>query len=1162
MARYNNGMIYTNDNCIGCNKCIFECPVIGANVSVNNQGKNQILVNEKKCIHCGHCLSTCTHNAREYRDDTQAFFDDLASGKEISIAVAPSFYMNYPDKANKILGYLKAIGAKKIYDVGYGADIATYCHLKYFEQKEKAPQEYPGFLSKNCSAIVNYAECCAPETIESFIPIHSPVICLGIYVHKYLGDKADIAFISPCVAKKDEIDSPETGGNIKYNVTFKHLMKYIERIAENNFDESDNDKSDNDKLDAYYAESDLKPLGLGGIFPIAGGFKEYVENFLSRDKLVLQAEGFPGRYQVLCSYCEQLKESEETPCLVDILHCAHGCYMGPATEADDFSVSSMLAEYSKVRKSTRNKEFRGDLPVEERLEEFAKKFSELNVSDFHCEFRDRYQQPYSIPESTYDEIFNIMHKFTPQDRSVNCHSCGYATCRDMVTAIAYGYNRMENCVHYTKDEMARLYYTDYVTGINNKAAFLRDAKELIQRNPDIQYVICTADINNFTAVNDMFGFEAGNNVLRLLSSKALKFTKEVGVCARLDTDHFALCFPYSEEKMTILQLSPFYDCHELKIDFPITLRFGLYIVDNTEERVDKMLDLAAIAMSKGEDRSRNTFIFYNNELRKNLLTEASVTSQMREALENEEFQMYLQPQYNHASGDLIGAEALCRWIKPDGSILSPGIFIPIFEKNGFICELDRYMWEKAFALVRKWLDEGIEPVPISTNISRISLQNINVADVLIELGRKYNVNPALVHLEITESAYIHNQLQIIQIINDLRENGFLIAMDDFGSGYSSLNTLKNVPFDILKLDMGFLRGTDEMDKGGNIISSIIRMAQTLQLSTIAEGVETVNQADFLKSVGCDVIQGFLYAKPMPISQYEQLFAKSAICHGVKRPSIMKNIDIDKFFNPDSSETKMFDYYAGAAILFEYEDGEMSIVRINDKYIRTLGLDKQSFESIRMKFMEELLPKSRDYLRRAIEAAIETGEETICLTQRKGSKDGNPIWIKSHIWCVASNGNRYTMYGLAENISAEKNSELALLQANEQMEMIVENLPIGICLFKGRIRDCSSGRGIALKPITVNRSFMKLTGYSREEIEEWTEDDIMKLIHQEDVKAFDHAVTEAINTTLTFAHTFRACMKDGSYQWIKVDSAAVQQEDGSLWIIANLSDCSAGEKESR
>ncbi len=854
MSRYNNGLIYTNDKCIGCNKCIFECPVIGANVSVYQNGMNRIMVNEKKCIHCGHCLNTCTHDARDYHDDTELFFEDLSAGNQIALAIAPSFYINYPQQASHILGYLRSLGVGKIYDVGFGADIATYCHIKYIEQSDEDNGQGKAYLARTCPALVNYMECCEPEMVDLLIPIHSPVICLGIYVHQYLKEKTDIAFISPCIAKKDEIDAATTGGNIRYNVTYKHLMKRLKDI----------DLSD------YQAESDLKPIGLGNLFPMTGGFKEYIEHFIPREKLVLRMEGFPAKHEQLCDYCNNINQSDEKPCLIDILSCSHGCLTGPASEPDNFHLVNMLSGYRKTRKETQEGFLQDTDTMAERRERLENYFSELDLSDFHCGYTDRYHQSFHIPESTYDEIFNTMYKYTEADRNINCHSCGYSSCRDMVTAIAYGYNCMENCVHYTKDEVMRLYYTDPLTEIANKAAFIRDTTELLQNNENTQYVICTIDINNFTAVNDMYGFERGNQVLRFLARRLHQYSQADGTCARLDTDHFALCVPYEKSRLVFFEEKPYYDANDLNVDFPITVRFGLYLVEDSYEQVDKMLDLSAIAMNQNTDKSRNTYFFYNDDIRKELLEEASIARHMREAIKNEEFQTYLQPQYNHATGELVGAEVLCRWIRSDGSMISPDAFIHIFEKNGFIRELDYYMWDKTFQLVRKWLDEGKDPVPVAVNISRISLKDVNLCETFQQLSDRYQIEPERVHLEITEGAYMQNQRQIIEIIEKLQKCGFIIAMDDFGSGYSSLNTLKSVPIDILKLDMGFLRGKDDQNKGSSIISFVIRMAEALGLATIAEGVETIDQADFLKSIGCDMIQGFLYARPMPVEQYEKI----------------------------------------------------------------------------------------------------------------------------------------------------------------------------------------------------------------------------------------------------------------------------------------------------
>ena len=262
---------------------------------------------------------------------------------------------------------------------------------------------------------------------------------------------------------------------------------------------------------------------------------------------------------------------------------------------------------------------------------------------------------------------------------------------------------------------------------------------------------------------------------------------------------------------------------------------------------------------------------------KELLKEQELISEMEPALAKRQFILYLQPQYDYTTNTMTGAEALVRWKHPEKGLIPPGLFIPIFENNGFICKLDLYVWEEACRLLRKWIDLGLNPVPISVNISRRDIYSQNLVDIFENLIKTYKLDPRMLRLEITESAYMDNPEQLIKVVDDLRDLGFCIEMDDFGSGYSSLNTLKDVPVDVLKLDMKFImsatQGTDsEKSKGGHILSSIVRMANWLKLPVIAEGIETGIQADYLKSIGCFYMQGYYFAKPMPVDEYERLLS--------------------------------------------------------------------------------------------------------------------------------------------------------------------------------------------------------------------------------------------------------------------------------------------------
>lgn len=431
----NQGLIYTTENCIGCNKCISGCPVLGANIAMNEDGNNKIHVDGNKCIHCGHCLETCGHNARKYRDDTDTFFTDLANGTSISIVLAPAFLINYPKEYNKILGYLKQKGVQHIYSVSFGADITTWAYLNYIKT-----HSFIGGISQPCPAIVNYIERYIPDLLPKLMPIHSPLLCTAIYVRKYLNDNNRLAFISPCIAKKDEIFSPNTHQHISYNVTFNHLMERLQGVNLSN-----------------YSATDETDYGLGSIYPMPGGLKENVEHFLGKDNLVRQIEGEGHVYHYLKSYLLRINDKDRLPLLVDALNCSQGCNYGTATSSklsqNDDLLFSLQEQRARTKKSKQDPFDTSVLP-EERLKRLNKNFSNLCLEDFIRKYSSNAAlEEENVSKDKLDEVFSKMHKHTEDDRVINCNACGYGECIEMATAIYHGYNRRENCVHYVKNKV-------------------------------------------------------------------------------------------------------------------------------------------------------------------------------------------------------------------------------------------------------------------------------------------------------------------------------------------------------------------------------------------------------------------------------------------------------------------------------------------------------------------------------------------------------------------------------------------------------------------------------------------------------------------------------------------------------------------------------------
>jgi EAL domain-containing protein (putative c-di-GMP-specific phosphodiesterase class I) len=451
-----------------------------------------------------------------------------------------------------------------------------------------------------------------------------------------------------------------------------------------------------------------------------------------------------------------------------------------------------------------------------------------------------------------------------------------------------------------------------------------------------------------------------------------------------------------------------------------------------------MINSAILAMDQKITQQENTYSAFTQGLKKKQVDEAKLSSLMKSALDNNEFILWFQPQYSTSSNKLVGAEALCRWINNEGQIISPAIFIPVTEKNGFIRYLDKEIWRKAFGTLRRWIDEGYDPVPISINISRVSLESDGIYYTIKYLKDEYNIPPELVHFEITESAYIGDEGNFLQRINLIRSLGFKIAMDDFGNGYSSLNSLKDIPIDIIKLDMGFLNdnnniasekqeATDLQNRGGTIISSVIRMAQKLKYITVAEGVENQAQAQFLKSIGCDIIQGFLYAKPMPEDAFISLLKEKDKQFNINAKRDEGQFNIASFVNPTTQESYVFDHFVGAALIVEYNvaKAHTTILRTNNQAKDLFGVKDRSFDVINNLFSRFVQSVNGKAMREAFEKASKTLDEVKCEVRIHNLNIHNVKHIRSHIWQINTNQTSFVFYILFEDISEFRNLEESL-----------------------------------------------------------------------------------------------------------------------------------------
>lgn len=415
---------------------------------------------------------------------------------------------------------------------------------------------------------------------------------------------------------------------------------------------------------------------------------------------------------------------------------------------------------------------------------------------------------------------------------------------------------------------------DIVTGIYNRTAFLKNTYKLINDNTDKTYAIIVLNVQRFKVINYLFGTEHTDELLKNIAKMLRESVGKYGTYGKLESDSFAVCVESSYCDIETINAITNDSFAHYYLGCRVALNMGIYISQKNDVSVSQMCDRANLAMQSIKENDDINYAFYDENFRHKLIVEQEITAEMHKALDNGQFVLFMQPVYSVSKNIPISAEALVRWIHPIKGIIPPGDFIPLFEKNGFIAKLDRYVWEEACKYQRRQLDLKHKWVPISVNISRMSFYNEKLADEIYEIIQKYRLTPKHIKIELTESAYTDNPTQLIEAVDKLRKYGFLILMDDFGSGYSSLNMLKDITVDILKIDMRFMSDFEKSIKAGNIITSVVQMAKSLALDIIAEGAETKSQITFLTNIGCDSIQGYYFSKPIPCNEFESLIRKS------------------------------------------------------------------------------------------------------------------------------------------------------------------------------------------------------------------------------------------------------------------------------------------------
>lgn len=600
-----------------------------------------------------------------------------------------------------------------------------------------------------------------------------------------------------------------------------------------------------------------------------------------------------------------------------------------------------------------------------------------------------------------------------------------------------------------------------LTGLLYNHAFLQEAGSFLKDIQPNTYCMVAVDMEHFRLFNKLYGRKSGDQlIIHIADCLKRLLLMNIGVGGYLGGDNFALLLPDNPDLLTILNNDIIEGVKQWNNTIGFYPAFGVYPIEDVHMAPEDIYDRATTALSHAINQHSSRICRYEASMETAIEEELLLLMEIQEALKNDEFTFYAQPQCDISTGKIVGAESLVRWIHGDKGIISPGVFIPVLEKNGLISELDRYVWKKVFEWIRSWIDRGYHPVPISINVSRIDIFSMDVAGYLLELLHQYDLPEKYIKVEITEGTYAESNVTIDKTVNELRSNGFTVMMDDFGCGYSSLNMLKNIPVDVLKLDMRFLDiNEQETERGISILESVLNMARLMQLPIIVEGVETQTQEKFLLNLGCRYTQGYYYYKPLPIADFEELLTDSRKldfsglwCKQVEPLHTREFLD-NNLFNDN-----MINNIIGPVAFYEMYDNQIEVTRVNEQYFHLAGASGAATNSSVKQFWNHVRDDDRSVMFAIFEEAYESTTKNAEGYIHFLRADGKVLWVCMRVFFLRETDGRKLFYSSLMDVTTLRHRKPeAHMQPSEMidfdtahldgMKKYYEHLPFGYCVAK-------------------------------------------------------------------------------------------------------------------